>query len=80
MSTHTADVRRLCNKYSTDELPEECKDMMLELARERDELRRLGDDLVSAMKRSVDVGCTDHLDCAPDGGQFWYDAIKMWDK
>ena len=51
---------------------------LLAVAAERDELRRRGDDLVAAMKRSVDVGCTDHLDCAPDGGQFWYDAIKMW--
>jgi len=50
------------------------------IAAERDELKRLGDNLVAAMKRSVDVGCTDHLDCAPDGGQFWYDAIKMWEK
>jgi chromosome segregation ATPase len=25
-----------------------------------------------AMRRSIDDGCTDHLDCCDDGGEFWY--------
>lgn len=31
--------------------------------------------VVSAMEKSVEVGCTDHLDCCEDGGAFWYDAL-----
>jgi hypothetical protein len=31
---------------------------------------------VDAMKESIEVGCTDHLDCCTDGGAFWYDAIE----
>lgn len=30
---------------------------------------------LAAMEKSVDVGSTDHLDCSPDGGKFWYDAL-----
>lgn len=30
---------------------------------------------VDAMKRSVDIGCTDHLDSCRDAGAFWHDAI-----
>ena len=32
--------------------------------------------LLAAMKEAHDVGCVDHLDCADDGGAFWYDAIE----
>lgn len=32
-------------------------------------------ELVGAMKASVQMGSTDHLDCAEDGGAFWYNAI-----
>ena len=32
--------------------------------------------LVAAMKKSVDEGSTDHLDCHEDGGEFWYTALE----
>jgi hypothetical protein len=35
---------------------------------------------VAAMKESQEVGCTEHLDCASDGGAFWYDAIENAEK
>jgi hypothetical protein len=35
---------------------------------------------VTAMCKSQDVGCTDHLDCADDGGAFWYDALESADR
>lgn len=35
---------------------------------------------VAAMRKSRDVGCTDHLDCCDDGGQFWWDALETADK
>lgn len=35
---------------------------------------------VAAMQKSRDEGCTDHLDCCDDGGQFWYDAIENAEK
>ena len=40
------------------------------------ELERLVEQLVGAMKKSVKVGCTDHLDCCDDAGEFWYNAIS----
>lgn len=33
-------------------------------------------DCIAAMKKSKNVGCTDHLDCCDDAGAFWYDAIE----
>ena len=30
---------------------------------------------VEAMERSVEEGCTDHLDCCDDYGEFWHKAI-----
>ena len=32
--------------------------------------------LVNAMDASIHMGCTDHLDCANDGGAFWYDSVE----
>lgn len=32
-------------------------------------------ELHAAMKYSVEIGCTDHLDCCTDAGAFWYDAL-----
>lgn len=29
----------------------------------------------AAMRRSVDEGSTDHLDCGEDGGKYWHEAI-----
>lgn len=31
---------------------------------------------VAAMKQSIEVGCTDHLDCCDDGGAFWHNAFE----
>lgn len=31
--------------------------------------------LVDAMNRSAEEGCTDHLDCCDDAGEFWYTAL-----
>lgn len=44
---------------------------------EEEALRRALRDCLDAMKKSQDEGCTDHLDCADDGGSFWYDAIAQ---
>jgi len=40
-----------------------------------EQLEEVVSKLVAAMKKSVDEGSTDHLDCHDDGGAFWYDAI-----
>jgi len=32
---------------------------------------------IKAMHNVEDHGNLDHLDCAPDGGQFWYDALEQ---
>ena len=40
-----------------------------------EELEAMVRRLVAAMKKSVDQGSTDHLDCHEDGGEFWYGAI-----
>lgn len=31
--------------------------------------------LVNAMQEAKECGCVDHLDCADDGGEFWYAAL-----
>ena len=31
---------------------------------------------VAAMKKSQSVGCTEHLDCCEDGGDFWHHAVE----
>ena len=41
------------------------------------ELMQAVTDLLAAMKKAVDIGCVDHLDCADDGGAFWYDAMEQ---
>lgn len=33
------------------------------------------EEMREAMLKSVDIGCTDHLDCCDDGGDFWYRSI-----
>lgn len=33
-------------------------------------------ELVAAMNKSVDMGCTDHLDACDDVGAFWHDALS----
>lgn len=32
-------------------------------------------DCVNAMKYSKEIGCTEYLDAAEDGGDFWYAAM-----
>ena len=39
-------------------------------------LRQALQGCINAMKKSKEVGCTDHLDCCDDAGAFWYDAIE----
>jgi hypothetical protein len=33
----------------------------------------------NAMRKSREVGCTDHLDCCDDAGAFWHDALETAD-
>ena len=44
------------------------EDYALEVINLRHLVRRLRD----AMRKSEDVGCTDHLDCWPEAGEVWY--------
>lgn len=34
------------------------------------------DELLKAIDTAKAIGCIDHLDCADDGGEFWYAAIN----
>jgi hypothetical protein len=40
-----------------------------------DQLEAVVKQLADAMKEAMHVGCVDHLDCAEDGGDFWYNAL-----
>ena len=40
------------------------------------ELKRMLANCAYAMRKSVEYGCTDHLDCCDDGGAFWYSALE----
>jgi len=33
--------------------------------------------LVDAMRKSTEIGATDHLDCSDDCGVFWYNALQL---
>lgn len=41
------------------------------------QLEQVIEQLVGAMKASVQHGSTDHLDCHQDGGEFWHNAIEL---
>jgi len=40
-----------------------------------EELKAALKECAAAMRKSVEEGCTDHLDCCDDAGQFWHDAV-----
>lgn len=46
---------------------------------ERDRLRAALEIADAAMKQSVRIGCTDHLDASDDHGAFWYEALDAID-
>lgn len=51
----------------------------LDVAEERDRLRAALEIADAAMKQSVRIGCTDHLDASDDHGAFWYEALDAID-
>jgi hypothetical protein len=47
---------------------------------ENERLRKALTAAVSAMRKSVTCGATDHLDCCEDAGDFWYSALDKADQ
>jgi hypothetical protein len=49
---------------------------MMTVTERIEELEKALKACVDAMDKSLRDGSTDHLDCADDGGAFWYDAAE----
>lgn len=41
--------------------------------------RLLAINLAQAMRQSVEVGCTDHLDCWDEAHEIWYEPLERLD-
>ncbi len=50
-------------------------ELLREVEAERDAARALAARLAAAMIRATDEGSVDHLNCGPDHGRHWYDAL-----